>query len=309
MNQTAAKYNPQQKVSNFSQPDKSMILSLSPSEKNKYADSIIISYPKLQEMLSLVADCHNSTKTQVRPTCMRVSGESGTGKSILYKIYSKKYPVANDINGTNIPVLYSRIPCPAYIGGLPPQLLYALGDPFYNKTKTNILQTKRLYNLLRECKVEIIFLDEVQHLVDRNSHKLLRDSSDWFKELIDETGIPIIFLGISDSNKIFIENEQLNKRVRYVQTTMEFDNDDTFRKFLYLYDLALPLEESSSLADSDMCCRLFNSTKGNIKNIHDLLVEGVKIAIDNNATRITMPMFAKAHNKILYNQSTKNPFI
>ena len=163
--------------------------------------------------------------------------------------------------------------------------------------------------LLKECKVEIIFLDEVQHLVDRNSQKLLRDSSDWFKELIDETGIPIIFLGMPDSDKIFLENEQLNKRVRFVEKTKEFDNDDTFRKFLYLYDMALPLEESSCLAESDMSCRLYNSTKGNIKNIHDLLVEGVSIAIVNNATRITMPMFAKAHNKILYSESVKNPFI
>jgi len=309
MNQTAAKYEPPQKMSKFPHPDKSKILSLSPSEKIKYTDSIRISYPKLQEMLSLVADCHNSSKTQARATCMRVSGVSGTGKSNLYEIYSKKYPVVNDINGTNIPVLYSRIPCPAYIGGLPSQLLYDLGDPFYNKSKTIILQTKRLYNLLKACKVEIIFLDEVQHLVDRNSHKLLSDSSDWFKELIDETRIPIVFLGIPDSDKIFIENEQLSKRVRIVKTTKEFDNDDTFRKFLYLYDLVLPLEESSTLADSDMCCRLYNSTKGNVKNIHDLLVESVTIAIANNASRITMPMLAKAHNKILYDQSVKNPFI
>lgn len=308
MNQTAANYESPQK-SNYHQPGKSKILSLSSLDKIKYTDSIRISYPKLQEMLSLVTDCHNSTKTQARPTCMRVCGASGTGKSNLYELYSKKYPVINDITGTIKPVLYSRIPCPAYIGGLPPQLLYDLGDPFYSKTRTTTLQTKRLYNLLKECKVEIIFLDEVQHLVDRNSHKLLRDSSDWFKDLIDETGIPIIFLGIPDSDKIFIENEQLSNRVRYVQTTKEFDNDDTFRKFLYLYDMALPLEESSSLADSDMCCRLYNSTKGNVKNIHDLLVESVSIAIANNATRITMPIFAKAHNRILYYQSIKNPFI
>ena len=307
MNHSAVKYECSKK-NTFHQPDKSRIISLTSLEKIKYTDSIRISYPKLQEMLSLVVDCHSSSKTQERPICMRVSGASGTGKSNLYEIYSKKYPVVNDINGTNIPVLYSRIPCPAYIGGLPSQLLYDLGDPFYNKCKTIILQTKRLYNLLKACKVEIIFLDEVQHLVDRNSHKLLRDSSDWFKELIDETRIPIIFLGIPDSDKIFIENEQLNKRVRYVQTTREFDNDDTFRKFLYLYDMALPLEESSSLAESDMCCRIYNSTKGNVKNIHDLLVESVSIAIGMNATKITMPILAKAHNKILYNQSAKNPF-
>jgi uncharacterized protein (UPF0216 family) len=309
MNQTAANYEPPKKISNYSQPDKSRILSLTPSEKVKYTDSIRISYPKLQEMLSLVEDCHNSLKTQARPTCMRVSGKPGTGKTNLHEIYSKKYPVINEITGTFKPVLYSRIPCPAYIGGLPPQLLYDLGDPFYNKSNKIVLQTKRLYNLLKECKVKIIFLDEVQHLVDRNSQKLLRDSSDWFKELIDETGIPIIFLGMPDSDKIFIENEQLSDRVRFVQSTKEFENDDIFRKFLYLYDMALPLEESSSLADSDMCSRLFNSTKGKIRNIHNLLVESVSIAIANNTTRITMPMFARAHNKILYSESVKNPFI
>ena len=113
-------------------------------------------------MLSLVDKCHKSTKAQARPTCMRVSRLSGTGKSNLYELYSKKYPVINDINGTIKPILYSRIPCPAYIGGLHPQLLYDLGDPLYNKSRTISLQTKRLYNLLKTCKVELIFFDEVQ---------------------------------------------------------------------------------------------------------------------------------------------------
>jgi hypothetical protein len=105
MKQTAENYEPLKKISKFPQLDKTKILSLSPSEKIKYTDSIRISYPILQEMLSLVADCHNSSKTQARPTCMRVSGASGTGKSNLHEIYSKKYPVTYDINGTNIPVI------------------------------------------------------------------------------------------------------------------------------------------------------------------------------------------------------------
>jgi hypothetical protein len=293
---------------NIKLPDKEKILSLSYNEKMKYIDGLRIYYPRMNQVLQLVDECHHSTKTSERPLCLRISGPSGSGKTTIVKIHSRKYPDIDTSTGTEKPVIYSRIPCPAYIGGLASKLLHDLGDPFYNKSAKITLHTQRLYALLKACNVRIIFLDEVQHLVDRNSQKLLRDSSDWFKELIDETGIPIVFLGMPDSNRIFIENEQLSNRVRLVEEISPFEYDETFRKFLYLFDLSLPIKESSCLADSDISKRIFISTKGLIKHVRDLIVESSTIAIQNNSNRISIPMLAQAFNKILHNQYETNPF-
>lgn len=293
---------------NIKLPDKEKLCSLTFEAKLKYMDELRIYYPKLNQILNLIEECHQSSNFFERPLCMRISGPSGSGKTTIIKIHHKRYPDINTPAGIEKPVLYSRIPCPAYIGGLASKLLYDLGDPFYLKSGKIILNTQRLYKLLKACKVKIIFLDEVQHLVDRNSQKLLRDSSDWFKELIDETSIPIVFLGMPDSNKIFIENEQLSNRVRLVENLQPFAYDDIYRKFLYLYDLSLPLRDLSDFADPNTSKRLFIASKGLLKNIHDLILESTNIAIRNNSTRITMPMLATAYEKVLYNTLETNPF-
>lgn len=150
-------------------PDKEKILSLSYHEKLRYMDELKIYYPKMNQILQLIEECHHSKETSERPLCMRIVGPSGSGKTTIVSIHQRKYPQIDTPTGTEKAVLYSRIPCPAYIGGLASKLLYDLGDPFYSKSAKITLHTQRLYNLLKACKVKIIFLDEVQHLVDRNS--------------------------------------------------------------------------------------------------------------------------------------------
>ena len=308
MNNSATKESINKGLNNIKLPDKERILSFSNEEKLKYMDELRIYYPRMKQLLAQVEECHQSTQISERPLCMRISGPSGSGKTTLVSIHQKKYPDIETPTGLEKSVLYSRIPCPAYIGGLASKLLRDLGDPFYSKSAKITIHTQRLYSLLKACKVKIIFLDEVQHLVDRNSQKLLRDSSDWFKELIDETNIPIVFLGMPDSDKIFIENEQLSNRTRLVENTAPFDYNDTFRKFLYLLDLSLPLSELSGFADPEISKRIYISTKGLIKHVRDLTVESVAIAIQNQSVKVTMPMLAHAYNRILHNQLDINPF-
>jgi len=154
----------------------------------------------------------------------------------------------------------------------------------------------------------MIFLDEVQHLVDRNSQKLIRDSSDWFKGLIDETRIPIVFMGLPDSNKIFLENDQLANRVRIVENVYPFEYNDIFRATVYMYDSLLPLKEMSGLAETDLSKRIYLATRGYMKNVHDLLTQSAIFALQNGTNRITMPMFAKAYEKLFYNVIKANPF-
>lgn len=288
--------------------DKGKILCLNYNEKMEYYDNLTAYYPKLIEIIKKVTECQNSSSIYNKPNCMRISGPSGSGKSRIAEIFQKKYPPIETAEGIEKKVLYVELPCPAYVGSLPSTFLYSLGDPFYAKHDRITLTTQRLYDMLKACNVKLIFIDEVQHLVDRNSQKLLRDSSDWFKVLIDKTRIPIIFLGMPDSSKIFTENEQLANRVRLVEETTPFNYNDDFRKILYFFDTLAPLKELSGLAEPDLSKRIYLATEGLIKHIHDLLTESASIALKNNATRITMPMLSNAFAKLFYNKLESNPF-
>jgi Cdc6-related protein, AAA superfamily ATPase len=289
--------------------DKERILSLTFEEKLQYLSNLTLFYPKLNQILEQVEECQSSAQMLKRPLCMRITGVPGSGKTKISEIHKNKYPDYSTADGDEKSVLYSRIPCPAYIGGLASKILNDLGDPFYFKHSSISIATQRLYALLKACKVKIIFLDEMQHLVDRNSQKLLRDSSDWFKELIDETGIPVIFLGCPDSNKIFLENDQLANRVRIVENINPFKHDEeAFKVILHLFDKRIPLKESSDLAVPDLRRRIYVATKGLMKPMHDLIIHSTIYALQSKSTRITLDMLSKAYDKLFYDHLKDNPF-
>lgn len=295
--------------SSFPNYNKEKLSNLSIIDKLRYLDNLRINYPKMNEALRKIEECQKSTLSFKKPKCISIIGPSGSGKTTLIEVYRKKYPDISKDEYTKKTIFYSRIPCPARIGSLPVKMLHDLGDPFYDKRSKIVIQTQRLYDLIKRCEVELIVLDEVQHLVDRNSEKLIRDSSDWFKELIDATNIPIVFLGMPDSRKIFIENEQLANRAQLYEELSPFEYDDVFLKVLYLFDSNLPLKEMSQLAQSDMSRRIFLATRGLMKNIRDLIVEATILAINTNHDRITMPILAESFNKMLYFNYDKNPFL
>lgn len=280
--------------------DKEALINLSLVEKLKYIDGIIIQTSKAQSVFKKIEECHNSIKYLSKPQCMTIMGKSGIGKTTFSETYLKRYPEKVLPEYTQKPVFYSIIPCPAYIGSLPNSMLQNLGDPFYSKGRNIFTQTQRLYHFLKVCKVEIIFIDEVQHLVDRNSQKLLRDSSDWFKELIDEVRIPIIFMGMPDSKRIFIENEQLGTRVRYKEELSPFEYDISFRKFLHLYDNQLPFKNLSNLGSTELSKKIHIATSGIMRNIKDLVLEASNISLQLNLNQISVSALAEAFDRVLY---------
>lgn len=287
--------------------NKESLLNLTLYEKIQYTDKIRIKTSRIKSIIKKISECHKSLNYLTKPLCMSIFGETGVGKSEFSKFFSKMYPDKIYPEITHKTVLSCNIPCPAYIGSLPSSMLSKLGDPLYSKGRNIFEKTQRLYDLIRISKVEIIFLDEVQHLVDRNRQTLIRDSSDWFKELIDEVRVPVIFSGITDSKRIFLENEQLGSRVRYREDLLPFNYDLEFRQFLHVYDTQLPFKNLSNLGSQELSKRIYIATRGIMRNIHDLIIEATKISLNLNLNQIPLSVLAEAFDNILLN-SGENTF-
>ena len=289
--------------------DKSYLKKLTLQQKIEILRDFKITYPKMLETLDLIEECRCSPTLYERPRCMRISGPSGVGKTTICTSYIKKFEKSGDSNISSKPVFYARVPCPAHIGGLPDSILNSLGDPLYGKGSNISARTARLYSLLRACNVELIFLDEVQHLVDPNSQRLLKDSSDWFKELIDQTHIPVIFIGTPVSKKIFLEHEQLSNRVDYSMELSPFTYSSDFLGFLLAFDGLLPLAEYSGLAEPEMSRRIFSASNGLLINIHKLLIDATHLALKSNYEKITLPLLASAYQRLNLYKNVVNPFV
>ena len=95
-----------------------------------------------------------------------ILGESGTGKSSLCSLVAQKHKRFSLPDRDVLPVLSVSVPPAATISSMVEQMLDRLGDPLSTSgNATN--KTARLITLCRACRVEMILLDEAQHIHDR----------------------------------------------------------------------------------------------------------------------------------------------
>jgi DNA transposition AAA+ family ATPase len=299
-----------------SQTDRAKYRKMPIEDRMQLIKSLYIHFPRNEAALRAIHACHTHAKRSNESEGILIKGETGTGKTTLVQLYMKDYPRRHTPEKTIVPVLYTRVPVPATCKSLVSRLLAAIGDPAAEKG-TQISQTLRLKRFLEVCCVELFILDEFQHFQDRDSHKVLRTVSDWLKLLMDETGVPIVLVGLPYSHTILDApgNEQLQRRFggrieleafRYSTSKERQD----FRRFLNVIDDKLPLAEKSDLADPSTALCIFEATNGVIGNVMKLIRHATRFALESNQEKLTMDILGLAYEKRLAanNPGKPNPF-
>lgn len=287
---------------------------LSFSEKLYIVNNIYILYPRCKEILSAIDDCHHLSNLKDEPECLFLNGATGAGKTTLIKSYEQKYPRRETPGGTVVPVLSVTIPTPATVKSVVTKLLWELGDPAYDKGTTSS-QTIRLIGLMKDCGVELVFLDEFQHFIDRDSAKVLKTVSDWLKNLILDTKVPMILIGLPEAETVFQFNPQLSRRfaTRYNLSPFSWSADGgvEFRTFLHAVETQLPLAEQSSLATEEMALRFYYASDGIVAYVMKLIRYGTNLALKQGQEKLDFNVLAHAFEKyVRADKPTKqNPFL
>jgi hypothetical protein len=202
-----------------------------------------------------------------------------------------------------IPVLATEIEVPATIQNFVTDLLEVIGDPEAKKGSTGI-KTIRLRHFLKECETELIILDEFQHFIDRDSLNILKTISDWLKNLINKTKIPIVLMGMPYSSFVLdaVGNEQLKRRfcMREILESFSWKDDAKsqipFRTFLKMIDLALPFDKRAGLGGVTMSFRFFCATNGVPSYVMDIVRPAAVYAVEHGFPGIDLEMLAHAYN-------------
>lgn len=288
---------------------------MSIEERIRLVEQIYISYPRLEAVIKKIEHCHNHSKHSAEPECLLITGETGAGKTTLYKRYEQRFPRRVTEDGTIVPVLSVSIPVPATNKSLVTTLLVALGDPAAGKG-TVINQTFRLKRLVKGCGVEIIILDEFQHFIDKDSRKILQNVSDWLKDLLNETSIPVVLIGMPNSEEILEANKQLKRRFAARESLAPFGWDTPgeqieFRKFLKVLDGRLPLLERSNLADTGTAYLIYCATGGTVAYVMKLVRRATATALEQGGEKLTLEVLAQAYDERLAADDTEkeNPFL
>ena len=284
------------------------------SERLYIVNNIYIAYPRMRKILSAIDDCQRLSNLKDEPECLFLKGETGTGKTTIIKSYALSYPRYETQTGTVVPILSITIPSPATVKSVVTKLLWSLGDPAYEKGTTGN-QTIRLIGLMKNCGVKLVFLDEFQHFIDRDSAKVLKTVSDWLKNLILDTKVPVVLIGLPEAEAVFHFNSQLSRRFASRHNLDPFswkvDSGQEFRTFLHLVESQLPLNDKSNLACEDMAMRLYYASDGIIAYLMKLIRYGTNLALNTQKEKLDLNVLAVAFEQHVSSDKPrkKNPFL
>lgn len=284
------------------------------SERLCVANNIYVAYPRFKEILSAIDDCHHLSNLKDEPECLFLKGETGAGKTTIIKSYAQNYPRRETLEGTEVSLLSITIPSPATVKSLVSKLLWELGDPAYEKGSVSN-QTIRLIGLIKYCGVELVVLDEFQHFIDRDSERVLQTISDWLKNLILDTKVPMVLIGLPEAEAVFHVNCQLSRRFanRHNLNPFYWDNDSgkEFRTFLHAVESQLPLIENSNLATEEMALRFYYASNGIVAYVMKLIRYGTYLALKQGQEKLDSNVLAIAYEKYVRADKPQktNPFI
>lgn len=285
-------------------------------ERCELAESIFIEYPRLKELIALIRHAQTYSCIAAEPECVFIGGLPGAGKTTLTEHYGQLFPRIVHEDRVEVPVLCARVPSKATDNNLAAALLLKLEDPAA-EMGTGFNRTMRLYQFIKVCGVRLIILDEFQHFVDKDSWRVLKNVSDWLKNLIDETGVPIVLIGMPYAVEILDApgNEQLQRRfaVRSSIYPFRWDTDEerrNFRAFLRKVDDKLPFNDCSNLSDPLTTFRFYCATNGRVGKVMKVVRKATEIALDEGLEHLTLDTLAAAYDeRLMADQPERvNPF-
>lgn len=245
------------------------------------------------------------------PESVAIVGETGTGKTALLTKYASRNLRIEHEEFTEVPVLYAEIPAKCTIKKLVTILLRAIDSPFPVAGDEED-RTHQLVTLVRQCKVRLIILDEVNHLVDRGTAKSHYFVGDWIKQLITKTRVPVVLAGTPRVRYLLETNEQLASRfaetILIALLSAEKDAINSIGTALDTFDKMLGDIPRISFKVLETQRLFVFASGGRLRSLVRLFTRAVEIG--GNANGVNFDSLAQSFEQVIYDKCPpgRNPF-
>jgi hypothetical protein len=283
-------------------------------ERLQHLTTIVIPHPQFSRAVAEIERRRSRVQIQGKGAAFGVVAETGGGKTTLAKVVKALYPdIETEELSIRKTVCFSVPPRPSS-SAMSSAVLEALGDPCCDKGKSDTLK-KRVINLLKECKTEIILMDNTHDIPERRALKGVREVGNWVRDIIDAVPALFVSLGAKQGLDVFKANSQARRRSP-ATVRIDYFNCKTdagvsrMRRFLFELDIQLPLAEMSNLSDFETTKRIWIATNGIPDYITNLMTEAIEIAVRDHREKISWEDLAKALNSLFEDNtpSELNPF-
>ncbi|MDZ4261416.1 TniB family NTP-binding protein [Pseudomonas mandelii] len=269
--------------------------------------------PQAERALTRLIEVHGDTRRTGTSKGLVIQGPSGVGKSTLIKEYVRELESAKRKEGVHRSVLIVEIPSSPTKKNLATAMLTAMKDP-YADSRGHSAETKfaRIILLLSNLGVEVVVLDEAQHLVDYKRNDAY-EAADWIKSMMNETSITFVLVGLKRTEGLLWANEQLRRRfsatVDYNRFMLTESCWTQFAMLLQGIRELLPVA-SINFSDKEMIRRFYLASFGLIDYLIKVIDRSVWLVQHRDAEGINLPILCEAFKDEVWSAAPeeRNPF-
>jgi type II secretory pathway predicted ATPase ExeA len=256
-------------------------------------DRFILYHP-IETVLSLLEDFVNRP-VSIRPPCLALVGDAGSGKSSLVREFERRSQAADD-PGTQRVVYLVADACPD-IPVLQRALMSALGIPApLSAHRQRWIADDLIQRAFKERATRLVIIDEVQHLMNLKVRDQAR-TWDWVKWISTANRVSVVCTGISGFESMLREEGQLETRFTIAHLP-RWAPGNMFGQFLTAFEASLPLRVPSKLGSQDMQDSLLRESAlkeripGITHGIKQVIEHAAIAAISRGIERITVPLLS-----------------
>lgn len=255
------------------------------AERRQHMPNILVSHPQFTHAIDEISRRRTRVREQLKGAALCIVAATGGGKTTLAKKIQALNPnVETDEISIRRTVYFSVPPRPSS-SAMSSAVLYALGDPRWDKGRADALESRMIHLLIR-CGTEIILMDNTHDIPERRKATGVREVGNWVRNVIDNVPALFVSLGAEQGLDVFKANSQVRRRspanikINYFDCRSKKDLA-TLRRFLHELDIQLPLSELSNLGSFDTTKRIWIATNGIPDYILHLLTEAMESACND----------------------------
>lgn len=266
-------------------PDFRHVMGMSDRDRIAFLDEPRwIAYPVANRVLDTLRGLMEKP-TRPRMPSLLIVGEPNNGKTTVVRrfldLHGNGY--VNDDADPVKPVILAEAPPSADEKGLYTSILERFFTPYRASDPASKLRYQVIH-LLRLCRTRILVIDEFHSLLTGTAMKQ-REVMNAIKLLCNELAIPIVGVGTRDAVRVLHTDPQHASRFDVISLPLWELNQD-FQRLLAGFEKILPLKLPSKLHQPELATALHAISGGNLGDLHHLLVECARAAIEGGKEQI-----------------------
>jgi GTPase SAR1 family protein len=276
--------------------------------------NVTLNHRRFDSAIAAIAKLHLTQQSHHHGGGLLICGPSGVGKSTILESYASNFPSYAEGRQTIMSVLKVTCPSSATANGLISAMFDAMGFPIPSRTDL-AEKTIKITKIMKMYKVELILLDEFQHAYYSRSLADFRQLIDTVKNIMNETKVASVLVGLGEIDEVISTNEQVARRhsEKIEITTFQLDDEEDFREFravLKVYQAALVIPLEIPLYEANLARRFLVASNGNLDYLRRILEKSVEIAGFAELDHLTQAVYAAAFREYVWKgvPDKLNPF-